>query len=280
MDPNKLSTIYKYKPLQKYDGLTGKLKVVSPKIKFGVEIEAELANSVPNISFNTVEDHSLKVAGLEYVSKPIDLSYLEVELYRLKGYISNNSFSKRCSVHSHMNVRDFTSEELYKFILLYLIFERALFRYSGARNNNPFCIPLYHLPNLVTKALHRIKSIGVTSVTWNKYTALNLTPIWGDKNEGSKCLGTVEFRHMIGNIDVPYIINWLNLQACLKLAAKKLELDELLAHIRTMNTTSGYGWLLNFVFGKWQHLLNYPELVNDLAEGISDAKLVLLNGDK
>lgn len=275
MESPKLSTLFKYNSLQRYDGLPGVLKVASQKIKFGVEIEAEYAVDIDTGSFKTVNDYSLKVLGKEYVSKPINLPYMEVELYRLKGFLADASFSKRCSVHSHMNVRDMTVEELYRFILLYLIFERALFKYSGSRNNNPFCIPLYHLSKQTKGLLFLLKTGSIKNVYWNKYTALNLSPIWGSEKEGSKRMGTVEFRHMVGNIDVPYIINWLNLQACLKLASKKIETDELEAHIRTMNTTSGYGWLLNFVFGKFKSLLEYPGVVSDLEEGISDTKLFM-----
>lgn len=285
MENTKLSNLYSYKKLLKYNGLLGNTKVVSRRIKFGIELEIENINSyfVFVSPFNLVTDHSLKIGGGELVSVPLDLQFIEVELQRAKGNLiaTQISFSKRTSVHAHMNVRDFTSLELYKFILLYLIFEKALFKYSGSRDNNPFCIPLYHLEDKVSIALDKIKTGQIKEVHWNKYRALNLCPIWGSESEGSKRYGTVEFRHMVGNLDIPYIINWLNLIACLKIAAKKLDLEELLSHIRTMNTTSGYGWLTKEVFGYWsKFLVNLPDYTQDLEDGIAFTKLVLASQPK
>lgn len=269
-----LSSIFKYKPLQVYQGLNGPTKIVSRKIRFGVEIELENTNVVySTMAFKTVEDHSLKIEGIELVTIPIELQYIEVELQRIKGLLTLNelSFSKRCSVHAHMNVRDLNTEELYKFVLLYIIFEKALFRYSGNRYDNPYCIPLQEV-NLFLE-LEKVAKGILTSIHWNKYLALNISPIWGTDGSFQKRYGTVEFRHMEGNMDVSRIMNWLNFMACLKLAAKKFDREDLEAHIRIMNTTSGYGWLAKTVFGYWTDMLvKYPGSESDITDGISYAK--------
>lgn len=280
MDARKLSQLYKYKPLLKYNGIPGKTKVISRRIRFGVEIEVEdiFSTFTPTgSSFQATADNSLKVNGVEFVSLPLELQFIEVELQRLKGgyKFQEHSFSRRTSIHTHMNSRDLTVEELHKFLILYLIFERGLFKYSGGRNNNPFCIPLYQLQDRVSNAFYEL-SLGNVGFSWNKYMALNLCPLWGNSSEGSKKYGTIEFRHMQGNLDIPYIIDWMNLQACLKIAAKKFELEDLLAHVRTMNTTSGYGWLIKQVFGNWSNLItSQPDCIQDMEDGIAFTKLCL-----
>ena len=108
---------------------------------------------------------------------------------------------------------------------------------------------------------------------WYKYTGLNLSPIWG--GESSK-IGTVEFRQLHGTVDVEEIMQWCNLITSLKRAAQTIPRDELLAHIRTMNTTSGYWWLAKEVFGSWNKMItSLPTFQEDMENCITNLKYVL-----
>lgn len=279
----KLSQHYTYKKLSKYEGLHGKIPIRAPTTYVGVELELEkviLKNAIPS-SFHMINDGSLKLAGKEFVTVPIRFCYLEQELYRLLGAMNPPFVSSRCSVHVHLNVRDFTVQELYRFLLLYLIFEKGLFNFSGGRDNNIFCTPLSSNIRFVKHQLGRMvenNSLGETE--WRKYFAVNLCPIWGSDNQGSSKLGTVEFRHMAGTIDVKLILDWISLIVSLKIAAKRFTTEELLGHIWVMNTTSGYYWLVKEVFRDWcQHLVNQPTFKQDVEEGILMAKLVAFDSE-
>ena len=271
----KMSKYYPYKSLSRYEGLYGEFPCRAPTTYVGVEIELEkvkVISSLPS-SVSITNDGSLKLDGKEFITVPIHFCYLEQELRRLFCAIKPPHVSQRCSIHVHLNARDFTHHELYRFVLLYLIFERSLFNFSGGRDNNIFCTPLYSYMPHVKKEVSKLVAGegGIQYMSWHKYFALNLCPIWGG-DEG-KVLGTVEFRHMAGTIDTERIIEWINLIVSLKISAKKFGTDELLEHIKVMNTSSGYNWLVREVFREWcKHIVWQPTFKKDVEAGILAAK--------
>lgn len=272
MERKTISQIYKYKPIPNHVGLEGRIPVKHKDVYIGVELEVEGIKSINNInSCKLTEDGSLKLDGAEIVTVPIKLRYLEMELRRIVAGIKNPILSKRCSTHVHMNVRDMTKEEIINMLLLYMVFERSLYRISGDRWTNNFCIPVQECWGTVSSALKQWDNFSYWK--WNKYIGLNLSPIWGGE---SSMIGTVEFRHLHGTVDVEEIIQWCNLITSLKRAAQKIPQDEILAHIRIMNTTSGYWWLAEEVFGKYGKLLtNQSTFKEDVEKGISYAKTVI-----
>lgn len=268
-----ISKLYNYKALKPYTGLEGSIPIKHKDVIFGVEIELEQVNVKYKLgTSNAIEDGSLKINGMEFVTVPLKLRYLEVELTRIFSGLDAPLVSSRCSIHVHMNVRDMTPDQIINMVLLYTIFERGLYRISGDRWNSNFCVPIGLAPQLLKKIFSSWDN--VSSWSWYKYTGLNLCPIWG--GEGSHKLGTVEFRQMRGSTDVKEIIGWCNMLAALKRAAQKMDQGELIAHIRTMNTTSGYYWLVREVFGKWAKLLSYqPTFAEDVETAISILKIYL-----
>lgn len=268
-----ISKIYKYKPISNTIGLEGRIPVKHKDVFLGVELELEGINQdIYKInSFNAVEDGSLKLSGIELVTVPIKLRYLEMELRRVLDGIKKPTVSRRCSTHVHMNVRDMTKEEVVNLLLLYTIFERGLYRISGDRWLNNFCIPVQECYATVKGALKHWTNFSYWK--WNKYIGINLCPIWGGE---SKSIGTVEFRHLHGTTNVEEIIQWCNLITALKCAAQVIPQDEILAHIRIMNTTSGYAWLANEVFGSYAKLLtNQDTFVEDTEKAIAFLKLII-----
>lgn len=256
-----LKSLVKYKSYPIYQGMCGTIPVRTKNMFFGVEVELE---GVPEWTrpptWKAMEDHSLKINGQEFASIPLKLQYLEMELSRLFNGVGKPLITSRCSIHVHMNVRDLTWEEVFKLILIYLFFEKSLFKYSGDRFSNNFCVPLFECPSVVSQLNPKN-----TGVEWYKYLALNILPIWGKHGE-SNCLGTIEFRHMAGTTDVRKIVDWCNLLAGIKLAAKRFPLDELIAHLRTMNTTSGYYWFAKEVFKDWSKLVTGQETFKEDVE--------------
>lgn len=277
----KLSDFFRYKGLPKYEGLLGKIPVRAGTTYVGVEVELERVitkNKVHPTSFIITEDGSLRNNGKEFITIPINFCFLEKELERMFSNLSRKEITSRCSVHVHLNVRDFTQKELFTFVLLYFIFEKSLYKLSGKRWDNLFCIPLYNFPNLVgatLSSLHNEEGDGVTRLHWNKYSGLNLCPIW-DRRNGKGAIGTVEFRQLEGTTDVERIINWINLIVSLKISSKMLSKEGLIKKIEEMNTSSDYYNLCDFVFREWSPQIRGQETFKEDVEScITRAKFLL-----
>jgi hypothetical protein len=275
MENPSLADIYKYPKVKAYEGLTGNFPIVDGNTLLGCEIELENFNTgkCKNPStWKRVEDHSLKLNGMELVTIPIKFKYFEVELDRaLRGLYSDIKMTSRCSIHIHLNIRDFTIDDIKKFLMLYMMYEKSLFNVSGKRWNNHYCIPLYSTTQVVRQFIQNGFAFSTfLPVYWYKYMALNLCPIFG--GESSK-IGTAEFRHMVGTLDKETILNWCNLIIALKIAAKKMKLEDVEKHLKTMLTTSGYAWFTKEVFGDFSTLItNQPSFVEDIESCITKTK--------
>jgi hypothetical protein len=167
-------------------------------------------------------------------------------------------------------------EELEKFLILYLIFERSLYRVSGDRWHNNFCVPLYNYPINVKEMLHSL-SKGEFYNSWFKYYGLNLSPIFG--GESSK-IGTIEFRHLIGTKDINHILLWVNLITSLKIAAKRMNIVQLKQRIIDMNNTSDYNTLVEEVFRSHSTVIKeQPTFKDDVEMCITQLKYCMLIKD-
>ncbi|UOF80616.1 putative amidoligase enzyme [Caudoviricetes sp.] len=277
---NKIGDLFSYKRLSKYEGLLGKKEVRAPTTFVGVEVElekVEYKRNPPASCWTDTDDGSLKEKGREFVSIPIPVKYLEVELLKLLDSLFFCQTSTRCSIHVHLNVRDFTLQELEKFLILYLIFERSLYRFSGDRWNNNFCVPLRFYPLYISNMFFCLKR-NELSQEWLKYHGLNLSPIFG--GESTK-LGTIEFRQMEGTIDVDRIMDWVNLIVSLKISAKAFKYEDLVNEISLMNTTSSYHMLAEKTFKFCNELITkQPTFKEDIESSISFLKLVYQKEEK
>lgn len=189
------------------------LEVEMEQIKFapGVEtvFEEELYDPcIPaSLFFRTVEDHSLRENGLEFVSKT-GLTKDQI-IFGLQHLFTTDVFkvppknSIRTSVHVHVNIMDMTMGQFKSMLLFYLFLEPYMFKISGQRYRNIFCqpvvnssMPIYAL--LASTGNHSfLASLGV----WTKYSALNLAC--------ARTMGTVEFRHHCGASSSKEISNWM-----------------------------------------------------------------------
>ena len=251
-----------------YPGLVLYPMVTQDFVGIEVEIEDTPYSLSASYLWGSHEDGSLRNNGNEYISSPIYGKYIGYALQILKHKLekrNNYSFSERTSVHIHLNIRDMSVDSFCNFMLIYFLLETLLFHYvdskGTSRVNNVFCHSLKDskgfscfelLKSFFTKEMKQeeIARFLYSLINhWPKYTALNLACI--------RNLGTVEFRHMGGNLDIPYLIDWINIILRIKQSALNLKYEELIKTIYEVNTTSYYEATLIDILGPQMPLL-YP----------------------
>ena len=248
-------------------------KVVSnPDLYMGLELEIEgwgYANRFPGLQLQA--DGSLRNNGVEWITYPTKLRHLEPllrDFFTKFPLTQEANYSDRTSVHVHVNVQDFTPNQLATLVLLYQLFERLLFNFvSEERRSNIFCVPWYQA-GITNDLVNRIESWDYFHLyTWQKYTALNLLAI--------EQKGTVEYRMLEGTCDVDRIMVWCNMLGAMHAYAKDNDLQAVKDTIVTLNTSSAYDVFLQNVFGEWSaHLLTGAHVIA-MEEGVLDCKFML-----
>ena len=180
---------------------------IDSKEVVGIEVEVEnQAHCRPtNRVWQSTDDGSLRNGGIEFISQPIPAEYAPAALKHLfhGDFDQEYCFSPRTSVHVHLNMQDVQSEKVIDLLMIYGLFEKALFRFVGkARWKNIYCTPITE-----TNLLSGLAERGIR-MHWEKYTGFNLLPLQEK--------GTVEFRHMHGTIDVKKLSVWVDLIVHLK----------------------------------------------------------------
>lgn len=231
-------------------------------IPIGIEVELEKATKINTTNWLHKDDGSLKIQGIEYTTCVYHDYALEV-LKELQQKVKNPLITPRCSIHIHVNILDFNLNQLYLLIFIYIIFEDLLYDYSGNRNKNIFCVPVKdHLKNLVYTSFNRLNKF------FPKYCGFHIIP------EGK--YGTVEFRHMKGNLNPEYINNWINILIDLRNYAKDNvetveQLEEHRKKLFDMNISSEYNKLFEKVFPNTKQLL-----YNDTFESSIESNILFL----
>lgn len=239
----------------------------------GIEIEVENCLVVPGLSrmWEITEDPSLRNNGAEYRSR------YGTRIYELWDMLRNFrdmvdtarkehgkqffDFSERTSIHVHLDVRNFTTDQLKNFIWLYILLENPLFKFADeSRKHNVFCVPLRE-----SNMLGRYEHIQSYLNEWSRYCALNLQSV-------SK-FGTVEFRHMSGRSNPRDIYLWTLLLGLIQTAAWQYDTGQLWREIQELKSSSQYDRLLSSVFmGATKFLYWDPQ---DFDDAVSDAKLMI-----
>jgi hypothetical protein len=230
----------------------------------GIEVELEKVQLLKHPDgWTELKDGSLKDRGMEFTI-PVWHTHALEYLKDLFNSVKNPEASSRCSVHIHADVTTFTVDQIKSLIILYTIFERALYRYSGNRWDSNYCVPIQ------TWAIGmnlNYMGFGDIAIRFMKYSGLNVFP-----DEGK--LGTVEFRHMAGNKNPEYISDWINIIVRLVKYSKNQDYPILLNRINDMRATSQYWELFKDIFGDYRMILNYSTFDKDVEEGITFAKLI------
>lgn len=266
---------------------TPKHKLSDPNTYVGIEVEVEgvLTNSrvgairtpdknIVAYLWANVEDGSLRNNGREFVSVPVKGQEIEYALTSLEAFLTKNKdcvgheFSDRTSVHVHINARDLTMEQLASWILLYTAVEPVLYNFCGGnRHKNIFCVPLnqahslegtvnYFVEHCKVESKHVLDVLGA----WKKYCGFNLKPI-------SK-YGTLEFRHMVGTMDVPRLMAWIDILLMLRTYAINMPLEKLKEELPNLNTTSEYSLLLRSIFGEYAEYLQFSTMQSRMEESV------------
>lgn len=237
---------------------TGKKKILNLGQEFpnckeyvGIEIEVEGVPALEwhqALGFGVVNEPSIR-GGYEFVSL-IGLNAQEVihhtrELHKL---LKDGKFSFRCGLHVHINVHSHTLEELYRVFLAYSLLEKLLFRASGNRYDNRFCVAVQESISPMSKLIHYghtgqwekfyqvLKAFRADRRETTKYMALNVVPVVN--------YGSLEFRHHYGTSDPGTILKWMQILLDVVVSTKRLSTQELESQILGVNTISFYEELL------------------------------------
>lgn len=262
----------------------------------GVEIELEhfhpvnfdpYKKQILNSSlWRTVNDHSLRDNGLEFVmgyhGDPLKgkdiITALSVFQTHIDKYISKNEppeCSDRTSIHVHIDVRDLEIEDVKRYVLLYSIFENVFYKWSDyARYFNNYCVPISRSKDLsgrLSKLMSVNSGINFNSaiVSGHKYDGLNYKSI--------QIKGSLEFRLLRGTYDTKFILDWINLLLCLRIAAKDKSLD--ITSIPKDMSNRGLDKLVDEVFGPYGEVLKDSVNPVDILEGLRVAQGLIIYED-
>lgn len=257
----KLSDIYRYD-----DQVSGDC--------FGIELEIENFELIKRLPVNWCmkDDGSLRNGGREFVSDPLSFAEIEENLATIFSLLKlhEDSYSERTSIHIHCNVRDLTTDNIASMTLLYLVFEGVFFAYvDKSRRKNIFCVSLNQFQAAEYLSSCFYKPNMENGLHWEKYSAFNLLPL--------QSFGTVEFRHMQGNNNIPYIVSWIEAIKQLKTLAKQHTFNEWFDQVKLLNNTSEYFAFAKRLFsGAGESLfkgLSYSDYKTLMYPGIMQAKL-------
>ena len=237
---------------------------------YGIEVEMEdckyiLSMPYPEYAWRIESDGSLRNSGAEFVSSPMQLPDAVNALswlYSSYDVLTNGrrpNFTWRTSTHIHMSTRHMSEEEFMKFLLLYLIFEKSLFRYCNeTRRDGNFAVPLLESEEFLIQFFHNLKRIDRAKpgnidfknllTHWDKYSALGAFRL--------KDLGTLEFRHLEGTADMDKIVAWLCLINSLYLSSMSMKLEQIKEVILQLNTVSTYSEFKDTVFREYSQYLS------------------------
>lgn len=241
---------------------------IAPKTHIGIEVEVENVRRIgPNFTIVPLwllkQDGSLRNNGHEFVTPGVlPVSLAEIALRFLKQELNSDvDFSKRTSVHIHLDIRQLTFKQLLGLLFTYVVVENLLFKFVGNnRRNNIFCVPLSETNLIYRLSDHPIQSLQAIEDWWHKYSALNLLPI-------SK-FGSIEFRHLPGTLSIEPLLQWIDLICCLKVFAYQKSLPDIIQEITRLNSNSRYHQFVESVFGERCVFLDMSNLLVDMEKSV------------
>ena len=230
--------------------------------------------------WNTTEDGSLRNDGLEFVSKPLKGVHVANALLSLRDMLNmcypQHKATGRCGIHVHIHALDLTVPQVYAWISTYMIFERQLFKYSGSRSTNLFCLPTWSWADNIKSGLKTLDesvdnqsySIRNLATRGLKYTGMNTLPLMAH--------GTLEFRQMATTLDFNKISLWVDLLSRVKEYSRNISSVESLRKywekLGALNTTSEYRIFMDEVFGPLSQELLIGDYTADMAAGVVGVK--------
>jgi hypothetical protein len=199
-----------------------------------VELERHATNRMPvavaaPAGWQYHIDDSLRNQGLEFVfdgpaAGSVAATRLESLITWVKTHKLKPEASDRTSVHIHVDAGDCTMNQLFKWLLIYTVYEPLLFEvYAPTRKKSNFCVPIYD--SYATRS-----TIGFLKKSFpafykelgkyrgqHRYSAVNLDALHK--------FGSLEFRHLAGTYKPKPIIDWTTALLQLKAWAKNESTD-------------------------------------------------------
>jgi hypothetical protein len=246
--------------------------------EFGIEVEAEgyKANrhaDMMNLTFDqqmwgSKPEGSLRNNGIEFISLPITQKESGVTLANLE--LMNKKigllYTDLTGLHVHVNMRNMDLQGIASFIAAYTLFEESLFKFSGNRVGNIFCLPIrtsHHQLSMFMREPSKenlATAVGVAT----KYLALNYKPL--------AKFGTLEFRQAAGTSDVKHIRDWVNLILRMWNWSNANPWGKVQDRIFALNTTSEYDVVSMEIFKDQLPLIQDSTLWKSVAEGVGTLK--------
>ena len=276
-EPNRLTQEFAEKFLEQQKDLIPSIPYVFKDSKSLVGIEVEVENVLhidPNIPlgfWSIHEDGSLRNNGREFKTKPMPIKYVHSALIQLfRGLNNSIDFSRRTSIHVHMDVRHLTLSQLYGMVFTYAAVENILFKFAGEdRRKNIFCVPVTETLGLSSASADMLKFLYDIENWWSKYSACNMLPI--------KHFGTLEFRQMPGTNNVKKLLIWIDLLSQLKIYAYRFSRIDIVNQISKLNTNSQYQQFVKGVFGDLTNYLDTSDLMSDMEKPVYVIKNCAIN---
>lgn len=248
-------------------------KLIAPDCFCGIEVEVENIKNrvlISNDVWLVKGDNSLRNNGLEFISMPVkgrDLTRSLELLFRVLPEYAQ--FSPRTSIHVHVNVLDLDVEQAERFLILYLLFEKLLYRFVGRdRDHNVFCVPLqdtYRIRNMIENFRYRLSRGASVEGEEYRYAGLNLACLFK--------FGTFEFRQLGGTKRVDQIVAWVNMLQSLR---NHSMVEDYRNVIMELNTTSDYRAFLYLIFGDIASNFDLSFVDRDMERGVYAVKHALV----
>lgn len=245
--------------------------VIDSDLAVGIEVEVEsfTLNRNPNGHVWILKgDGSLRNNGVEYITVPIAARYAPAALDELlvTSLSPNCCFSPRTSIHVHVNMQTFETNQVMDVVLLYTLLESLFYKYTGrGRIKNIYCVPVFDTSMLKGQAVR--SHLGVTTEQWSKYAGLNLLRL--------KDLGTMEFRHMHGTFDAHKVSIWIRLIIKLCTFAREAGSEYIRKLCQSAEGALDIPNLLRDIFGGDADYLKYRSF-EDVRRGLDAVRLAFV----
>lgn len=229
---------------------------------FGYELEVEGINLPQRVEgWKFTKDGSLRGESAEYVLLgPINFEELikafETLVEKLTKPTTKLSFSYRTSTHVHVNMLDFTKQQIQSFFYIAHLVEDVLVNYCAPiRKGNRFCLRAKDAEFKLDVFREWLGKRGFANLSQDqlKYSAINIATL--------SRYGSVEFRSLHGTVDKGVIEPWLSVLKNLYDIAAIVPIKEIedIAKKSPMD-------ILNVVFKEHLPKFHYTGMENDVIE--------------